>query len=112
MNPPSPEPLRSPTAEKDLKEVWASVAQRRGDEAADTVIDQIIAQARKHARFPLTGRSLEELYPGLRSFVSHPYIVFFRPVRDTIELVHILHHSRDIERIVRETLGTSESAEE
>jgi len=107
MNPTTPEPIRSPTARADLARIWLSVSERRGDDAADLCIDQIIDKARFHARFPLTGRPRDDLYPGLRSFVIRPYVVFFRPAGDTIELVHILHHKQDAERRVRETLGTT-----
>ncbi len=112
MNEATPEPIRSVQARKDLAEIEDRVSARKGDDAAREVILNILAHARRQARFPHTGRSRDELFPGLRSFFVKPHVVFFRPVRDTIELIHILHHKQDTERIVRETLGTSGEEEE
>jgi toxin ParE1/3/4 len=42
------------------------------------------------------GRSREELAAGLRSIVLKPYVVFYRPLDDGIELIRILHGKRDV----------------
>ena len=52
-------------------------------------------------RFPETGQAREELAAGLRSFPVAPYVVFFRPSADTIEVLRVLHGRRDLRRNMR-----------
>jgi toxin ParE1/3/4 len=94
------EPRITERAESDLDAAWEYLAQRN-EAAADRLLDNILKGARQHARFPLTGRSREDLAPGLRSFVVAPYVIFFRPVDDTIEVLRVLHGSRDIDVIMK-----------
>ena len=53
-----------------------------------------------HVRFPRMGQSRDDLRPGLRCFVVSPYVVYYRPVEETIEVLRILHGSCDISRII------------
>jgi toxin ParE1/3/4 len=93
------EPRLTGRAESDLDEAWDHLAQKN-EAAADRLLDNILAQARLHAQFPLTGRPRDDLTPGLRSFVVSPYIIFFRPIDDTIEVIRVLHHARDVDAIM------------
>jgi toxin ParE1/3/4 len=43
------------------------------------------------------GRARTELAANLRSFVVLPFVVFYRPCEDTIEVIRVLHGSRDID---------------
>lgn len=43
-----------------------------------------------------TGLNAEECAPGLRSVTAHGYIIFFRYGSDRVEIVNILHASRDV----------------
>jgi toxin ParE1/3/4 len=45
------------------------------------------------------GRIRENFAPNLRSFPVKKYIIFYRPVDDTVEIVRILYGGRDIESI-------------
>ena len=56
----------------------------------------------RQAQFPLASRPRDDILPGLRSVAVSPYVVFFRPVGDTIEVLRILHGTRAVERILRE----------
>lgn len=40
-------------------------------------------------------RARDEILPGLRSVVVHPYTVFYRVRDDTVEIVRVLHERRD-----------------
>ena len=42
------------------------------------------------------GRQREELAQHLRSFPVGNYIIFYRPVSEGIEIIHILHSARDV----------------
>jgi toxin ParE1/3/4 len=41
------------------------------------------------------GREREELSARLRSFAVGNYVIFYRPAKDGIEVVRILHGARD-----------------
>jgi toxin ParE1/3/4 len=45
------------------------------------------------------GRRREELLPGLRSFPIGNYVVFYREIKDGVDIIRILRGSRDIEAI-------------
>jgi toxin ParE1/3/4 len=47
------------------------------------------------------GRPRDDLAPGLRSFVVSPYVIYFRPAGDTIEVLRVLHGRRDIDTIMK-----------
>jgi toxin ParE1/3/4 len=49
---------------------------------------------------PLMGRERPELHAQLRSFVLHPYVLFYVPLSNGIRVVRFLHGSRDIEAIL------------
>lgn len=58
-----------------------------------TAIDN---KSRLLARSPELGRPRVELAPGLRSFPVAPYVIFYRITSRGIEIIRILHGSRDI----------------
>ena len=41
----------------------------------------------------------EELAPGLRGFTAGSYLIFYRPLPDSIEVVRVAHGSRDLPSI-------------
>ena len=45
------------------------------------------------------GREQNALLVNLRSFVVKNYIIFYQPVEGGIEILRVLHGSRDIESI-------------
>ena len=48
---------------------------------------------------PRMGRSRPEIRPDLRGFSVPPYISLYRIVDETIEIVNIIHGSRDLEAL-------------
>ncbi len=89
------EPKLSNQAEADLDELRLSIAANHPD-AADRMVDAVLEGSRMHVRFPNMGQSRDEIRPGLRCFLVSPYVVYFRPVGETIEVLRILHGARDI----------------
>ncbi len=68
------------------------------------MVDAILDASRMHVRFPGMGQRRDELRPGLRCFVVSPFVVFYRPIEDTIDVLRVLHGARDIGSIIqRET---------
>ena len=95
------EPRITEQAESDLEDAWEYLAQRN-EAAADRLLDGILQRARLHAQFPLLGRLREDLGPNLRIFVVSPFVAFYRPFADTIEVLRVLHGSRDVETIMKQ----------
>jgi toxin ParE1/3/4 len=95
------EPRMTPQAEADLLEVWRYVA-KGGQARADAFLDNILMQCRQRAQFPGMGCARDNLAPNLRSFPVKKFVIFFRPVDDTVEIVRILYGGRDIEAIFQD----------
>ncbi len=89
------EPRLTEQAEADLDALWAYIAADHPD-AADRMVDAVLKASRMHVRFPDIGQSRADLRPGLRCFVVSPYVVFYRRIEDTIEVLRVLHGARDI----------------
>ncbi len=86
----------SQQADFDLEDLWVYLAQK-DSLAADLLLAKVIDKFPMLAQFPEMGKSRNDLAKGLRSFSVKPYIIFYKPVEDCIEIVRILHQSRNIE---------------
>ena len=93
------EPRLTKQAEADLDALWDYIASKDPD-AADRLVDAVLEGSRMHVRFPNIGQSRDELRPGLRCFIASPYVVFYRPMEDTIEVLRILHGARDMSSLL------------
>ncbi|RYE93167.1 MAG: type II toxin-antitoxin system RelE/ParE family toxin [Oxalobacteraceae bacterium] len=87
--------LKTARAELDLDDIWFYIASRNVA-AADRLLDDISHSSGQLAIQPLMGRGRGELALGLRSFPVARYVLFYRPVLAGIEIVRVLHSSRDI----------------
>ncbi|MCI0438507.1 MAG: type II toxin-antitoxin system RelE/ParE family toxin [Chloroflexi bacterium] len=86
-------------ADEDLFDIWRYIAVRSSADRADR------QGVRFHERFqflaenPFIGRARPELAPGLRSFPVGSYLILYRPTDYGIEVVRVVHGSRDIEAL-------------
>ena len=87
---------RRPLAEADILEIWDYIAEDSIVEA-DHWIDRLDEKLALWATQPMMGRSRDELATGLRSLTFARYVVFFEPLPDGIDVVRVLHGSRDID---------------
>lgn len=87
----------APQAEQDLLEIWLYVADDQPMHA-DRFLDRIETAAQRLAEFTEIGTERPELGEELRSFPVERYMLYFRPHPDGIEVVRVLHASRDIWR--------------
>ncbi len=86
----------SQQAEKDLEDIWIYLGQQ--DEiGADRQVARLLDRFPMLAQFPNMGRQRNELLTGLRSFPVKPYIIFYIILLERVEIVRVLHQSRDIE---------------
>jgi len=83
-----------PEAQADLDDIWETIAEH-DVEAADRIIVAIEERFLRFADFPLLGRSSHHA-PGHRRFAVPPYVIFYRPIKDGVEILRVLHGSRDL----------------
>lgn len=80
---------------EDIAEYIAEASQSRA--AAEAVIQRLYYRCGRIARLPgILGTARPELRHDLRSVPESGYIIFFRYLDDVLEIVNVLHGSRDI----------------
>ncbi|KQW43317.1 MULTISPECIES: type II toxin-antitoxin system RelE/ParE family toxin [unclassified Roseateles] len=89
---------RRPLAAADILEIWDYIAEDSFD-AADRWVDVLDEKLALWATQPTMGRSRDELARGLRSFALGRYVVFVMPLEDGIDVVRVLHASRDLDAL-------------
>lgn len=90
--------IKRPRARSDLVEIWQYIAddsEARADAFVDMIDQKLIALAAN----PVMGRARDELADGLRSFAVGRYVIFYRPLAEGVEIVRVLHGSRDIDAL-------------
>ena len=96
--------LLSPSAEKDLREIRAYVAQESGDEAtAARQISRITTNLRLLREQPQMGTPLTAIIgmvTDYRYLVCGSYYAFYKHSQDTVYIIRILHCARDFMRIL------------
>lgn len=70
--------------------------------AAGRFIEKIEEACWRYAAMPGMGRSRPELGTNVRSFALGNYVIFYRPTPDGIDVLHVIHGARDIERLFRD----------
>ena len=85
-------------AGEDLKDIWEYVSQHN-ENAANKLIKEIKNKFILLRDNPLVGREQNEYLIGLRSFVVKSYFIFYLPLDNGIDVLRVLHSSRDIESI-------------
>lgn len=92
--------FKRPRAEADLVDIWNFIAED-SEAQADVFIDELDEKLRSLAENPHIGRVRNELAENLRSFPVGPFVIFYLPLVDGIEVVRVLHGARDIGAIFR-----------
>jgi toxin ParE1/3/4 len=85
----------SDPARQDLDDIWDYIAEDN-PEAADRWIDQLAERFLLLGEHPRVGRLRPELAEHLRSFPVGRYIIFYRARTDSVDIVRVLHGSRDL----------------
>ena len=89
---------RSERAQQDLEEIL-DYLDRQGLQTADRFAARFEETCDLHASRPQLGETATEYAPNLRHFTVWNYAVFYRPLDDGIELIRIIHGSRDIPKL-------------
>jgi len=82
----------------DLEEIWSHFSES-GEEVADRVLKQITKKFSKLLNSPKIGKERNDLLIGLRSFPAGKFIIFYQETDFGIEIVRVVHGSRDIQQI-------------
>lgn len=88
----------SAAAVEDLKNIWGYVAEY-DENAAGKLVKEIQKKFILLRDNLLVGREQNELLVGLRSFVVKNYFIFYLSNDDGIDVLRVLHGSRDIESL-------------
>jgi toxin ParE1/3/4 len=91
-----------PEAEADLAEIHDHFAQD-SPARAQRFIALLRDRCAPLRQFPEMGRMRDDLLPGLRSLPVDRYVVIYRVLGDAVEIVTIVHGSRDVDTLVRGT---------
>ncbi len=82
-------------ASNDLAEIWDYIADD-SETQADLFIDLIDRKLQLLAEKPNLGRSRGELAENMRSFPIGRYVIFYIVMPSCIQVVRVLHGSRDL----------------
>ena len=96
-----PRVVRRPLAEADILEIWDYIAEDSIG-AADDWVDRLDEQFKLLATQPKMGRTRDELAAEVRSFPFGRYVIFYVPLDDGIDVIRVLHGSRDIDALFRD----------
>ncbi|MBL8549080.1 MAG: type II toxin-antitoxin system RelE/ParE family toxin [Hyphomonadaceae bacterium] len=88
----------SARAESDLDKILLRIA-RDNRTAALELVARIEGHCREHlAAFPLAGVARPKLGRDIRMSIAPPYLILYRPTRDGVRIVRIVHGARRLTR--------------
>lgn len=82
-------------AEADIEDIWVYIAEHNID-AADALMGKFRLRFASLARTPGIGRRRTDLRSDLRSFAVGSYVVFYREIEPSIEIVRVLHGAMNL----------------
>jgi toxin ParE1/3/4 len=94
--------LKRPLAELDLLDIWDYIADDSPDRA-DDFLDRIESKLMTLAQNSGLGRKRSDLLPNLRSFPIGNYVVFYQQIEGGIDVIRLLHGSRDVEEVFNQS---------
>lgn len=93
--------LFTPVARCDIIEIEDYIASR-SEASADVFLNTLDEKCQILADNPSMGRRRWEFGANIRSFPFNNYLIFYRSAGDNIEILRVLHTSRDIDSIFGE----------
>ena len=92
----------TPAARADLLEIFDYISQDNPD-AAHRIVDELRAAMRRLAKMPEMGHSRQDLArEPLRFWPVYSYLIIYRPEQRPLQVVRVLHGSRDVRNILEE----------
>jgi toxin ParE1/3/4 len=96
--------LFTPLAEQDIKEIYLYLIEIAGQDLANKFLIDIRDKCLLFSNNPLLGKLRNEFIVNLRSFPFKKYVIFYIPIDKGIDVLRIIHSSRDIEQVFEEML--------
>lgn len=87
-------PYFSPSSRRDLTEILEYIAKDKPG-AAVRHLERLEQDCWLLATNPGMGTSRDDLLPNLRAWSIGNYVVYYRPAADGIEIIRVVHGSRD-----------------
>lgn len=84
-----------PAAERDLNEILSYIEQQN-PKAAIKLIAKIEEQCFKLSQMPKIGVLRNELARGVRMFPVGNYSIYYRAIKEGVEIIRVLHGKRNI----------------
>ncbi|HYW47665.1 MAG TPA: type II toxin-antitoxin system RelE/ParE family toxin [Bryobacteraceae bacterium] len=95
----------SPDAEEDIWSIWQYLAQEAGLSAASRVQSTIFDKIGFLAKMPGMGHWRRDITDEpVKFFLVYSYLIVYRPEKKPLQVVAILHSSRDVAEILRDRL--------
>jgi plasmid stabilization system protein ParE len=88
----------TPSAERDLLEIWDFIAADSA-KAADSVIAEIRSNFVKLIEFPGIGHRRDELGSAYRVWRVYSYLIVYRPDSSPLQIIRVVSGYRDLKRI-------------
>lgn len=86
------------SAKADIRQIIAYVRER-SPQAAKTVRLKLYSEFRRLGDFPHLGHSREDVTgQPLRFWSVYSYLIVYRPDRNPIQILHVLHGAQDLPR--------------
>jgi len=82
----------------DLQEISRYLGERNPT-AAEKILDELIGRFELLGKQPTLGAPRNDLLEGLRHTVVRKYVIYYRPFEKGIEILRVVHGSRDIDAI-------------
>jgi toxin ParE1/3/4 len=89
----------SPASENDLQEIHEFIAADK-PLAANEFVNRLERACERLMQYPLLGQSCDGVRPGLRMLTEGNYVIVYRMSGEHIEVVRVLHGSRDWHRLL------------
>jgi toxin ParE1/3/4 len=103
--------LKKPQAERDLVEHYAVIARDKIG-PAERFLREAEESFQRLARTPSLGQKWDSPLPHLTGIRVYPmpssfrkYLIFYRPVRNGVEILTVLHGARDLETVLERLIG-------
>lgn len=93
----------TPLAQSDLSGIFSFIAADSVEQAAK-YLRLINDKCHLLAKFPQMGKTRHELFVNLRSFPVKSHIIFYQNIEIGIEILRVLHKSRDISQVFEDMI--------
>ena len=91
----------SKQAKRDLTAIWSYIASDN-EAAADRVLDSLNDKIALLVDHPFIGPARPDIAPDLRYLISDNYLLLYRVLPESVEIVRVLHGARNLSVLFRD----------